>query len=59
MEEEYRTSSKFYRYINIVESRLPCAPPTIQCRHDLGIHEFGRSMEFFSFDWLKTSWWTH
>ena len=29
LEEEYRTSSNFHRYINIVESRVPCAPPTI------------------------------
>ena len=44
MEEEYRTSSNFHRYINIVESRVPCAPPTIQCRDDSGIHEFDRAM---------------
>ena len=25
MEDEYRTSSIFHRYINIVESRVPCA----------------------------------
>ena len=29
MEEDYRTSSKFHRYINIVESRIPSAHPTI------------------------------
>ena len=40
MEEEYRTSSNFHRYINIFERRVPCAPPTIQCRYDKGIHEF-------------------
>ena len=45
MEEEYRTSSKFHRYINIVESRVPCAPPLIHCRDDPGVHEFDRSME--------------
>ena len=44
MEEEYRTSSNFHRYINIVESRVPCSPPTIQCRDDSGIHEFDRAM---------------
>ena len=31
MEEEYNTSSNLYRYINIVDSRVPCAHPTIQC----------------------------
>ena len=44
MEEEYRTSSNFHLYINIVESRVPCAHPTIQCRDDSGIHEFDRVM---------------
>ena len=44
MEEEYRTSSNFHRYINNVERRVPCAPPTIQCRYDSGIHEFDREM---------------
>ena len=44
MEEEYRTSSNFHRYINIGDSRVPCAPPTIQCRDYLGIHEFDISM---------------
>ena len=44
MEEEYRKSSNFHRYINIVESRSPCAPLTIQCRDDSEIHEFDRSM---------------
>ena len=40
MEEEYRTSSNFHWYINIVESKFPYAPPTIQCRYDSVIHEF-------------------
>ena len=44
MEEEYMTSSNFHRYINIVESRVPCAPPTIHCMDDLVIHEFDREM---------------
>ena len=44
MEEEYRTSSNFHRYINIVESRVPCAPPIIQCRDNLVIHDFDRAM---------------
>ena len=44
MEEGYRTSSNFRQCINIVESRVPCAPLTIQCRDDLGIHEFDRAM---------------
>ena len=44
MEEEYRTSSTFHRYINIVESRVPCVPPTIQCRDDLVMHDFYRAM---------------
>ena len=48
MEEEYRKSSKFHRYINIVEIRVPCAPPTIQCIDDSVIHEFDRAMEKFS-----------
>ena len=47
MEEEYRTGSNFYRYINIVESRVPCALPTIQCIDNSGIHEFDRAMENF------------
>ena len=34
MEEEYRTSSSFHRYTNIVEIRFLCAPTTIQCRDD-------------------------
>ena len=45
MEEEYRTSSNFHRYINIVESIVPCAPPTIKCIDDLWIHEFDRAIE--------------
>ena len=45
MEEDYRTSSNFHGYINIVETRVPCAPPTIQCRYDSGIHEFDIAME--------------
>ena len=44
MEEEYSTSSNFHRYVNIVESRVRCAPPIIHCRYDLGIHEFNRAM---------------
>ena len=47
IEEEYRKSSNFHRYINIVESRVPCAPPTIHCRDDSGIHEFDREMQNF------------
>ena len=45
MVEEYRTSSNFHQYINIVESRFPCAPPTIQCRYDSGINELYIAME--------------
>ena len=44
MEEVYRTSSNFHRYINIVEIRVPFAPPTIQCRDDLVTHEFDIKM---------------
>ena len=44
MEEEYRTRSSFHQYINIVESRVSCATPLIQCRDELGIHEFDRAM---------------
>ena len=44
MEEEYRTSSNFHQYINIVESRVPCTPPTIQCIYESVIHEFDRAM---------------
>ena len=43
--EEYRTSSNFHQYINIFDRRVPCAPPTIQCRYYLVIHEFDISME--------------
>ena len=43
--KEYRTSSIFHKYIHIVESREPCSPPMIQCRYDLGIHEFERVVE--------------
>ena len=38
------TSSNFHQYINIFESRVPCAPPTMQCRYYLWIHEFDRAM---------------
>ena len=48
MEEEYRTSSNFHLYINITKSRVPCAPTTIQCIYDSGIHEFDRAMENIS-----------
>ena len=34
MEEEYRTSSNFHQYINIVDSRFTCTPTTIECRYD-------------------------
>ena len=34
-----------HRYINTVESRVPCTPPTIQFRDDSVIHDFDRSME--------------
>ena len=44
MEEEYRTGSNFHQYINIFESIVPCAPPMIHCRYDLGIHEFNIAM---------------
>ena len=44
MEGEYRKSSNFHRYINIVENRVPCAPTTINCRDDSGIHEFDIAM---------------
>ena len=47
MEEEYRTSSNLHWYINIVDSRVPCAPPTIQCRYGSGIHYFDRAIENF------------
>ena len=46
MEEEYRKISNINRYINNVDRRVPCAPPTIQCIYELGIHEFDRAMEF-------------
>ena len=44
MEQEYRTSSNFYHYINIVQGIILIAPPTIQSRDELDIHEFDRSM---------------
>ena len=48
MEEEYRTSSNLYHCVNNVESIISSAPPTIQCRYDLGIHDFGSAMGNFS-----------
>ena len=48
MEDDYRTSSNFHRYINIVDIRVTCTPSTIQCIYDLGIHDFDRAMEKFS-----------
>ena len=53
MEEEYRKSSNCHQHINISESRVPCAPPTIHCRDDLGIHEFDRAMEILPLDLLR------
>ena len=53
MEEEYRTGSNFHLYINIVESRVLCAPTMVQCRYDSGIHEFDKSMEIFSLEWIR------
>ena len=50
MEEEYSTSLNFHRYINIVESRIPCAPPTIHCRDDSVIRDFDREMENVSIE---------
>ena len=44
MEQKYKSSSIFHQCINIVESRVPCAPPTIQCRYNLVIRYFGREM---------------
>ena len=44
MEQEYRISSNVHRYINIFDSIVICAPPTIKCRDDLGIHEVDRAM---------------
>ena len=44
MEEECRTSSNFHCYINIVESIIPGATPSVQCRENSGIHDFGRAM---------------
>ena len=37
-----------HQYINIVESRVTCSPPTIQCRDYSVIHEFDISMSKFS-----------
>ena len=34
------------RYIDIVEIRFLCAPPTIQCRDYSGIHDFDRAMAY-------------
>ena len=48
MKEEYRTSSKFHHYINIVEIRTPIATPTIQCRYDQRINDFDIAMGKFS-----------
>ena len=38
------TRSKIQRYINIVERRIPSAPPTIRCRDDSGINAFDIAM---------------
>ena len=51
MKEEYRTSSNFHWCINIVESRVQCAHPTIQCRYDSGIPDFDIAMENVS-NWM-------
>ena len=45
MKEEYRISSNFHCYINIVERIIKGAPTTIQCRDKSGIHEFDIEME--------------
>ena len=45
MNEDYRTSSKFHCYINIVEKRIISAPATIECKDDSGVHEFDREMK--------------
>ena len=50
IDEEYRTSSNFNRYINIVKSRVPIAPPTIQCIDDLMINLFDIAKEIFPLD---------
>ena len=44
MEEEYRTRSNFHRYINIIESRIPITPPTIQCIDESSLTYFDGSM---------------
>ena len=41
------TGSNVHQYLNIVERRAPSAPPTTQCRYDLGIHKFDIEMEIF------------
>ena len=45
MEEEYRKSSNFNRYVNIVVSRVPLDFQTMKCRYDLEVHESNRAME--------------
>ena len=45
MEEGYRKSSKLHHYINIVENIIPSVHPTVQCRYNLEIYEFGIEME--------------
>ena len=47
-EEEYWTRSNFRHCINIAESRIPIASPNIQCRYELGTHDFDREMPNFS-----------
>ena len=44
MEEEYMKRSKIHCYVTIVEIIITSAPPTIQCRYDLLIHEFDIKM---------------
>ena len=47
MEEEYRTSSNFHQYINIIKSIIPSSPPTIQFRYESSIHKFDGYMANF------------
>ena len=46
MEEKYITISSVYRCIDVVDIRIPSAPPTIQCIDDLGLMIFIEKRNF-------------
>ena len=42
LEDSYRTTSNFHRYINISDRIVTGAPTNIQCIYDFGIYAFDR-----------------